>query len=116
MTSDKKVQANRENGWRGKGPTSPEGKAWSGRNGLKSGLFSKDLVVAAAGEKREDYDALLSGAQGHVPLFLILVRAVFSFQSAVFRRILFDAIRPGVGCHPPGCQFYVASELRYFIK
>jgi hypothetical protein len=64
MTSDKKVQANRENGRRGKGPTSPEGKAWSRRNALKSGLFSKDLVVAAVGEKQEDYDALLSGAQG----------------------------------------------------
>jgi hypothetical protein len=84
MTSDKKVQANRENGRRGKGPTSTEGKAWSERNGLKSGLFSKDLVVAAAGEKQEDYDALLSGAQSQFP--------PQNFLSAFFAKDLADII------------------------
>jgi hypothetical protein len=59
VASDKKIRANRENGRKGKGPTSPDGKAWSRRNALKSGLFSKELVVAAAGEKQEDYDAIL---------------------------------------------------------
>jgi hypothetical protein len=52
----------------------------------------------------------------NTPLILILVRAVFPFQNAAFRRILFDALRPCFDCHPPGCQIYVVSELRYFIK
>ncbi|MGH9537466.1 MAG: hypothetical protein ACRD3H_06070, partial [Terriglobales bacterium] len=67
MASDKKIRANRENGRKGKGPTSPEGKAWSRRNALKSGLFSRLLVVAAAGEKQEDFDAVLSGVREQFP-------------------------------------------------
>jgi hypothetical protein len=67
VTSDKKVRANRENGQKTTGPTSQEGKEWSRRNALKSGLFSKELVVAAAGEKQGDYDALLSLLQDQFP-------------------------------------------------
>ncbi len=67
MASDKKINANRENGRKGKGPTSPEGKAWSRRNAIKSGLFSRVLVVAAAGERQEDFDALLSGLRNQFP-------------------------------------------------
>ena len=67
MASDKKINANRENGRKGKGPTSAEGKAWSRRNAIKSGLFSRELVVAAAGERQEDFDALLSGLRNQFP-------------------------------------------------
>jgi hypothetical protein len=62
MSSDKKIKANRENSQKSTGPTSREGKARSRINALKWGFFTKELVVAAAGEKQEDYDALLSAA------------------------------------------------------
>ena len=67
MASDKKINANRENGRNGEGPASAEGKAWSRRNAIKSGLFSRELVVAAAGERQEDFDALLSGLRNQFP-------------------------------------------------
>jgi hypothetical protein len=71
VASDKKINANRKNGRKGEGPTSAEGKAWSRRNAIKSGLFSRELVVAAAGERQEDFDALLSGLRTQLPDFLI---------------------------------------------
>jgi len=67
VASDKKINANRDNGRKGKGPASAEGKAWSRRNAIKSGLFSRELVVAAAGERQEDFDALLSGLRNQFP-------------------------------------------------
>ena len=63
MSSDKKINANRENSQHATGPTSPEGKARSCRNAFKTGIFGKELVVEAAGETQEDFDALLRMAQ-----------------------------------------------------
>jgi hypothetical protein len=63
VTSDNKIKANRENGQKSTGPTSPEGKARSRLNAIKTGLFSEGLVLTAAGEKQEDFDGLLSGLQ-----------------------------------------------------
>jgi hypothetical protein len=64
MSSDEKDRANRKNSQRSTGPTSPEGKAWSRQNALKSGIFSKTLVVASAKERQEDFDAVLSDMRG----------------------------------------------------
>lgn len=60
-TEDKKTKANRENSQDSTGPTSPEGKARSRLNAVKWGLFSRELVVPAAGEKQEDLNVLISG-------------------------------------------------------
>ena len=56
MGTARKAQASRENGKKSHGPTSAEGKAKVRQNAIKSGLFSRDLVVLAAGEKQEDFD------------------------------------------------------------
>jgi hypothetical protein len=67
MASDKKNRANRENSQKSTGPTSPEGKARARINASKWGLFSKELVVPAAGEKQEDFDALICGIRDQFP-------------------------------------------------
>ena len=60
MISEKKAQANRENSRLSTGPTSPKGKARSRLNAVKFGLFSRQLVVAAAGEKQDEFDEVRS--------------------------------------------------------
>ena len=61
MTSDKKIEANRNNSKESTGPTSADGKDRTRLNASKWGLFSKELVVPAAGEKQEDFNTLISG-------------------------------------------------------
>ena len=56
--SKKQTAASRANGAKSAGPTSAEGKQKSRRNALKDGLFSKDVVVTAAGERVEDFKSL----------------------------------------------------------
>jgi hypothetical protein len=58
VVSEKKARANKENARRGPGPVSPEAKARTRLNATKFGLFSAELVVAAAGEKQEDLNKL----------------------------------------------------------
>jgi hypothetical protein len=60
MVSDKKVQASHANSQGSSGPISPRGKARTRLNALKSGLFTKDSVVAAAGETKEEFDGWCS--------------------------------------------------------
>ena len=99
MSSDKKINANRENGRKGKGPTSPEGKAWSRRNAIKSGLFSRVLVVAAAGERQEDFDAMLSGLRNQFPAQDFLI----AFLAGDLAKTIWDLRRLGV---------YQTAEIR----
>ena len=99
MSSDKKINANRENGRKGKGPTSPEGKAWSRRNAIKSGLFSRVLVVAAAGERQEDFDAMLSGLRNQFPAQDFLI----AFLTGDLAKTIWDLRRLGV---------YQTAEIR----
>jgi len=56
--SKKKAKASRANGSKGKGPVTPEGKEAVRFNALKDGLFTKELIVAAAGEQKEDFERL----------------------------------------------------------
>ncbi len=56
--SKKQTAASRANGAKSTGPTSADGKQKSRRNALKDGLFSKDVVVTAAGERVEDFKSL----------------------------------------------------------
>ena len=65
MVSDRRAQASRENGRGSKGPVSPEGKSRTRLNALKFGLFSQDLVVAAAGETQQEADAFRSSVWNH---------------------------------------------------
>jgi hypothetical protein len=65
VVSDRKAQASRENGRGSKGPVSPEGKCRARLNALKFGLFSQELVVAAAGETQQEADALRSSVWNH---------------------------------------------------
>jgi hypothetical protein len=60
VISDRRAQASRENGRGSTGPVSPEGKSRTRLNALKFGLFSQDLVVAAAGETQQEADAFRS--------------------------------------------------------
>jgi hypothetical protein len=53
MTSERKIQANRINGAKSRGPTSPEGRRISSRNRTTFGLRSKSLFIA--GENKDDY-------------------------------------------------------------
>ena len=75
MTSDAQIQANRLNAQKSTGPASPEGKAKSRFNSLKSGIFAKSEVLpgedpaqleALAGDYREEY-------QPHTPTQMALV-------------------------------------------
>jgi hypothetical protein len=56
--SAKQSAASRANGAKSSGPTSAAGKEKSKVNALKKGLFSKEVVVAAAGESAETFEAL----------------------------------------------------------
>src|ERR1017187_623955 len=50
-----KSEANRKNALKPPGPTTPRGKSYSRNNALKDGLFSKEVVVTAAGERVENF-------------------------------------------------------------
>ena len=61
-TSQKKIEANRQNARLSPGPTSVEGKKTSSRNAAKHGLLTKDIVITARGNKEDqaEFDALLA--------------------------------------------------------
>lgn len=55
MTSEKQLEANRENALKSTGPTSTEGKLRASKNAMKHGILSKNLVVS--GEKTSEYQS-----------------------------------------------------------
>ena len=57
-----KVEANRKNALKSTGPKTLRGKAYSGRNAIKHGLFARQLMdFVAHGEEQDEYNELLSG-------------------------------------------------------
>src|SRR6266480_4532789 len=60
-TSQKKIEANRQNARLSSGPTSVEGKKTSSRNAAKHGLLTKDIVITTRANKEDqtEFDALL---------------------------------------------------------
>jgi hypothetical protein len=54
--SPKQSEASRANGSRSKGPKSARGKNQVRLNALHDGLFSKDIVIESAGERKEDFE------------------------------------------------------------
>jgi len=67
MSSEKKIKANQQNSQDSTGPTTPEGKDRSRRNAIQSGLFCRDLIIASAGERQEDFDGVLSDLRDLFP-------------------------------------------------
>jgi hypothetical protein len=60
--SDRKLKANRENAKKSTGPKTPRGKAFSGRNALKHGLFVRHITdFEALSENPQEYEDLLNG-------------------------------------------------------
>jgi hypothetical protein len=55
MTSEKQIEANRQNALKSTGPLSMEGKSRASKNAMKHGILSKNLVVS--GEKTSEYQA-----------------------------------------------------------
>ena len=56
MTSEKQLAANRRNAQKSTGPTSPEGKAASSMNALKTGIHAKSAIIP--GENADDLQLL----------------------------------------------------------
>jgi hypothetical protein len=56
MATEKQIEANKKNAAGSPGPTTPEGKAASSKNAMKTGLLSRELILP--GESREEFDAL----------------------------------------------------------
>lgn len=63
MTSIKKIEANRENGKKGKGPITENGKYWSSQNSLKHGLTSSSALTI--GENQKEYELFIEQATQH---------------------------------------------------
>jgi len=61
-TSQKKIEANRENAQSSTGPTSPEGKKPVSRNARKHGLLAKDVVITSGNHKEDqaEFDVMLA--------------------------------------------------------
>ena len=56
MVTKKQLDANKKNATQSTGPQTPEGKAASSKNAMKTGLLSRELILP--GESREEFDAL----------------------------------------------------------
>ena len=61
-TSARKVAANRQNAQKSTGPKTTKGKVYSGRNAIKHGLFTRQLIdFANHGEDSQEYEELRGG-------------------------------------------------------
>ena len=58
MATRKQIEANRRNAQKSTGPVTPEGKAASSMNALKTGLYAESLIIP--GENPEDLETLTS--------------------------------------------------------
>lgn len=81
MTTEKQIEANRQNALKSSGPTTSEGKIRSSKNALKHGLLSKDLVVY--GERQSEYQlfrqSLIDTFLPEGPIELLLVEKIANY-------------------------------------
>lgn len=61
MTTEKRIEANKENALLSTGPRSEEGKAVVSKNAVKHGIFTSELIIeqGEGKESRAEYEALL---------------------------------------------------------
>jgi hypothetical protein len=57
MVSERTIEANQQNSKKSTGPRSPGGKDRARFNALKSGLFTRQLVIESLGEEQRDFDS-----------------------------------------------------------
>lgn len=108
MTTEKQVEANKQNALVSTGPTTSEGKAIVAQNAVKHGIFAKDLIITT-GDGKEDaqeYRELLDGLiislnpVGQMECLLVekisvdywRLRRVLRFESGSIRKVLDMAI------------------------
>jgi len=108
MTTEKQVEANKQNALVSTGPATSEGKAIVAQNAVKHGIFAKDLIITT-GDGKEDvqeYRELLDGLiislnpVGQMECLLVekisvdywRLRRVLRFESGSIRKVLDMAI------------------------
>ena len=108
MTTEKQVEANKQNALVSTGPVSAEGKALVSQNAVKHGIFARDLIITSGDgkEDQQEYNELLDGLivslnpKGQMECILIekiavdfwRLRRVLRFESGSIRKILDMAI------------------------
>lgn len=104
MTTEKQIQANKQNALVSTGPVTDEGKAVIVQNAVKHGVFARDLIIASGDgkENEEEYRQLLqnlivslnpSGQMEHLLVEKIAVdfwrlRRVLRFETGCIRKYL----------------------------
>jgi hypothetical protein len=108
MTTEKQIEANKQNALISTGPATSEGKAIVAQNAVKHGIFAKDLIITT-GDGKEDaqeYRELLDGLivslnpVGQMECLLVekisvdywRLRRVLRFESGSIRKVLDMAI------------------------
>src|SRR3989338_4272395 len=108
MTTEKQIEANKQNALVSTGPVTPGGKALVAQNAVKHGIFAKDLIISAGDgkEDEQEYRELLDGIilslnhSGQMECLLVekiavdfwRLRRVLRFESGSIRKVLDMAI------------------------
>ena len=63
MTTEKQIEANKQNALVSTGPVTAEGKALVAQNAVKHGIFARDLIITSGDgkEDQQEYNELLDG-------------------------------------------------------
>ena len=108
MTTEKQIEANKQNALVTTGPVTDEGKALVSQNAIKHGIFAKDLIIAAGDgkEDEQEYRELLDGLvislnpTGQMECLLVekitvdfwRLRRVLRFETGSIRKLIDMAI------------------------
>jgi len=108
MTTEKQIEANKENALVSTGPVTAKGKALVSQNAVKHGIFARDLIITAGDgkEDEQEYRELLDGLilslnpSGQMEYLLVekisvdywRLRRVLRFESGSIRKVLDMAI------------------------
>ena len=108
MTTEKQVEANKQNALVSTGPVTDEGKALVSQNAVKHGIFARDLIITSGDgkEDQQEYAELLDGLivslnpKGQMECVLVekiavdfwRLRRVLRFESGSIRKFLDMAI------------------------